>query len=279
MHPNRFGSWLWAVALSLFFAAGSALPAAAEVDFLAGVGEDSPMTASNQAWGRLEYFSLHEYDGKTTKAKEAGPRLSVGVSRAYNRDDVTFTPRIGGMLGYVDYKGEIGAPYTRPVDTYSKYYGLDLGADVGVIYRLQGEATVEPFFGLGWNWWRRDIASWGGPRETWDTVYARGGARAAADLKAGEKPFRGYGELGLKMPLSTQDSVKIANAGKVNLKPRGSVSAFAEAGIVFNKLKLGVSYDSWRFMNSEPVELPDGTQVSARKSQTDIFALNAGYSF
>ncbi|HEY3489039.1 MAG TPA: autotransporter domain-containing protein [Candidatus Deferrimicrobiaceae bacterium] len=279
MRLNKLGLWIGVAAVSVLCATGSSMPASAEEDFLSQSGNDSPVSVSNQAWGRLEYFNWREYDGKLSRAKESGPRLSVGVARSYNRDDITFTPRVGAMVGYVGNEGTLGYAPNRYIDTYAKYLGFDVGADVGVVYHLQGESTVEPFLGLGWNWWRRDIASWGGPRETWDTIYARGGARASANLVAGQKPFRGYGELGLRMPLSTQDSVKLAGQGKVNLKPRGALSAFAEAGVVIDRWRFGVSYDSWRFMNSDPVALPDATPVAQRKSAADIYSLNAGYSF
>ncbi len=279
MHINNIGLRLGIIALMVSLMA--ALPKASPAEeFLYQVsGDDSLTTVSSQAWGRLEYFNWQEYDGKVRQAKNAGPRLSVGAARSYNRDDVTFTPRVGAMIGYTNYQGTFGSPYTNAIDTYSKSFGFDAGADVGAVYHLRGEALVEPFLGMGFNWWRCDTASWGGPRETWDTIYARGGARGSADLKIGDSGFRGYGEIGLKMPLSTQNSVKVARYGKAVLKPQGDLSGFAEAGIVKNRWRLGLAYDSWRFRNSDPVAFPDGTLIAQRKSQADIFSLTAGYMF
>jgi hypothetical protein len=238
----------------------------------------APTTASNQAWGRIEWFDWREYDGKATRSKDNGPRLTVGASRAYNQDDITFTPRVTAMAGYTHYEGSLGQSFAS-VDTYSKTFGFGVGADVGVIYRIQGGAQVEPFLGLAWDWWRRDIASWGGPRETWDSICARGGARGSVDLRSGQSKFRGYGELGIKMPLSTQNSVKYAGYGKVALKPRGEFSPFAEAGLVLDRWRVGASYDAWRFGNSDEVALPDGILASQRKTRAGIYSINAGYAF
>ncbi len=280
MRLANIGLRLGMIALLISFTAALPCTSRADEELYRAVGDDSLTTESSQAWGRLEYFDWHEYDGSVSKAKNAGPRISVGVARSYNRDDVTFTPRVGAMVGYTSYQGTLSPPYNNtPIDTYSKSFGFDVGADVGAVYHLPSEATIEPFAGLGWNWWRTDTASWGGPRETWDSVYARGGARGSAILKVREIEFRGYGEVGLKLPLSTENSIKVADHGKGTLKPEGDLSPFAEAGIVRNRWRLGLAYDSWRFRNSDPAQLSDGTPITQRKSHADIFAFTAGYAF
>ncbi|HEY5996083.1 MAG TPA: autotransporter outer membrane beta-barrel domain-containing protein [Candidatus Deferrimicrobiaceae bacterium] len=279
MRLEKIWSIVGTIGLILALEAG-APPSMALAETEPGLDEGaSPTTVSNKAWGRLEYFNWREYDKDTRRSEDQGPRISIGASRAYNQDDITFTPRVTAMAGYTEYDGVLGNPYNASISTYSKTFGFGIGGDVGAIYRLQGGAQIEPFAGLGWDWWRRDTASWGGPRETWDSIYARGGARASADLKAGQSTFRGYGELGLKYPLSTQNSVKYANAGKADLKPESALSAFAEAGVTLDRWNLGLAYDGWRFRSSDPVALGNGSSAVQRKTRTDSFSVVAGYSF
>lgn len=278
MRLKNVWSLVGATALLVGISTGAPSAAFAEETFRL-MDDPPPATVSTQAWGRLEYLNWREYDGGSRQAEDQGPRISVGASRSYNQDDITFTPRLTASAGYTYFDGIIGNPYNESVSTYSKMFGLGVGGDVGAIYRLRGDAQVEPFAGLGWDWWRRDTGSRGGPRETWDSIYARGGVRAKADLKAGQKTFSGYGELGLRLPLSTQNSVKLANYGKVAFKPDGELSLFAEAGVVLGRWRAGLAYDGWRFRSSDPVTLSDATLARQRKTKIDGFSITAGYSF
>lgn len=265
--------------------AGSASAGEEDIDLL--MADDSPVTTSNEATARLEHFTWHEYDGGTRLLREYGPRLQLGASRTYNKNDVTFTPRIWGMtgLGDINYDGHTWGG--NPVGTDIRYLGLGIGADVGVIYHVKGESTVHPYLGLGWDWWRRDIRTnefATGYLETWDSLFARGGARGNADLKAGGTVFKGYGELGFKMPLSTQNSANIQGIGKSNVNPKGAISFYGSVGVIRNKWRFGFFYDSWRFRASDPKIIGvDNTGapvgLSQPKSRADIVGLEAGYAF
>lgn len=263
--------------------AGRARAAEEDVDRL--MTGDSPITTSNEATARLEYFTFHEYSGGNRLLREYGPRLQAGASRTYNRDDVTFTPRISGMIGQVNYDGHTWGG--TPTGTDVRYLGFGFGADVGVIYHLVAESRFEPYFGLGWDYWRRDIRTTEfatGYLETWDSIFARGGARGNADLKIGGTVFKGYGELGFKMPLSTQNSARIEGIGKANVHPKGAASLYGALGLIRDKWRFGMFYDSWRFRESDPVVVGvdnTGTPFALvqPKSRADIVGLEAGYAF
>ncbi|HEY5996084.1 MAG TPA: hypothetical protein VIU29_03645, partial [Candidatus Deferrimicrobiaceae bacterium] len=218
--------------------AGTARAAEGDID---PVGtDDSPITTSNEVTARLEYFTWHEYSNGKRLLREYGPRLQLGASRTYNRDDITFTPRISGMtdIGEVNYDGhsqDNNGNIGPPLGTDIRYRGLGIGADVGVIYHLVADSRFEPYFGLGWDYWRRDIRSnqfATGYLETWDTIFARGGARGNADMKIGGTVIKGYGELGFKMPLSTQNSARIEGIGKANVHPKGAISFYGSVGAI-----------------------------------------------
>jgi hypothetical protein len=271
-----------ASALSLAVLLASALPAlAVEEDLLQGVGDDAPVVAVNQVDARLEYFTWREHDGDRRLLKESGPRLRLGAARAYNKSDITFTPRIDGTFGYVDYDGQTQGG--TPVETKVRYVGFGVGADVGAIYHLKGDSSLEPYMGLGWSYWRRDLRSTTqatGYLETWDSFFARGGAKGEVDLKSGSKTFRGYGELGLKLPLSTYNSAKFPGVGRVKTDPKGNVSLYGSAGLKLDRWKVGLFYDSWRFQASEVTPVADGAfGLMQPKSRADIFGLEASRAF
>ncbi len=273
------------LALALLLPLAFSTGAVAEEDLYRALGEVSPTTVSTAARSRLEYFTWREFDGNNRLLKESGPRLQLGASRSYNREDITFTPRIQGTFGYVDYDGQTQGG--TPVGTKVRYVGFGVGADVGSIYHLKGESQVEPYLGLGWDYWRRDLRSTDqatGYLETWDSFYARGGARGETDLKVGGSAFKGYGELGLKMPLSTYNSAKFPGIGKTKVNPKGNLSLYGSLGLVRAHWRYGLFYDSWRFQVSETTQVGvDGSGnavgLMQPKSRGDIFGLEAAYAF
>lgn len=268
-----------ALALSFLLPATGAF--ALEADFLQEPNGESPVTASNLATARIEYFNWREYDGDTRLLKESGPRLQLGASRRYNREDITFTPHVEGMFGYVDYDGHTQGG--TPVSTDVRYVGFGIGADIGAVYHFVAESQVEPYLGLGWNYWRRDLRTTSqatGYLETWDSVFARGGARAEADLVIGATPVRGYGELGLKLPLSTYNSAKFPGVGKVNVSPKGNLSLYGSVGIVKGLWRGGLFYDGWRFQASDVTPAGGGAfGLMQPKSRADIFGIEAARAF
>ncbi len=268
------------LALALMLPAAGATVAAADQDLYSVLGDESPTTVSNTATGRLEYFTWREFDGNRRLLKESGPRLRLGASRAYNREDITFTPRIDGMFGYVDYDGQ--TQIGTPVETKVRYVGFGIGADVGAIYHLKGESLLEPYLGLGWDYWRRDLRSTNqgtGYLETWDSLYARGGARGETDLKVGNSAFKGYGELGLKLPMSTYNVAKVPGSGKAKISPKGNLSLYGSVGVLRDRWRYSLSYDSWRFQESDVTPVGGGFGVSQPKSRADIFGLEVAYGF
>ena len=156
----------------------------------------------------LQYFSWEESSGGKRILKEEGPFFGFGGGIGYDlyRKRLILRAR-GEMFGSeVSYRGQTqslpslpsppNAPDTpnpqseRPVHTHVVYFGTKLEGDIG--WRIPVAAgTFEPFAGIGYRWWLRDLESTtardtagnsfsvGGYTEVWHTVYSRLGLRGS----------------------------------------------------------------------------------------------------
>src|SRR6266571_3160950 len=137
---------------------------------LAGVLASAPKFANA---GGLEEFYIYpfvegfvwkEFDttGKQL-VKETGPLYGVGAAASINLYNKTLLLKVKGDVfgGVVDYDGNnqliSGTTITLvPLKTDVTYVGTRLESDLG--WRFGNEsASVEPFAGLGFRWWQRDI--------------------------------------------------------------------------------------------------------------------------
>jgi hypothetical protein len=151
---------------------------------------------------------------------------------------------------------------------------------------MGARSFVEPFGGIGFRAWTRDLhdgtTSSGtvayGYTEEWITLHARIGLRAGADLSEKTSLFA---EAGLKLPFYNVNNVYLgsgSNGPDITLWPGLKSSVVAEAGMKFRHFKGSVFYDGMRFSQSDR-ERVSGGYVIQPVSVADIYGLKLGAAF
>ncbi|MBT1075733.1 hypothetical protein [Geobacter grbiciae] len=246
------------------------------------------------AYGYGGYFSWQEYTNAGSRVvRESGPIFGAGAAA---RVDLLQRSLIlhgkAELFGtVVDYAGQTQASSdpaenNRPADSDTRYFGGKIEGDLGWRFAFSG-GSLEPFFGIGYRTWLRDIASStattetgrrfavGSATEYWDTIYTRYGLK-------GELPFGNetalFLEAGAKYPLYTRNRAEDTSAGDVTLEPRSDWSAFAELGIRHKAFRPALFYEGFRFRRS-PVEQRGIYQIHQPQSNSDIVGISFAYSF
>ena len=228
------------------------------------------------------YFSWKERSGGKTLLKEHGPLFCAGVRLgSVTSSSVAVRARAEVFGGEVSYEGQTQAPESVPVDTHVSYYGAKGELDLG--YRLDtGPARLEPFAGVGYQGWFRDLqdstASDGtsvyGYTEGWQVGYARIGARADAPLGR----VRGSAEAGAKYPFYVGNTIDFSGSGKTTFHPKGRMSGFAELGAGYGNFRAALVFDALRFARSD-LKPVNGTYYFQPDSSSDSFGLRLGWNF
>ncbi|WP_224984787.1 hypothetical protein [Geomonas agri] len=229
-----------------------------------------------------QYFTWQESINGRRLLKEEGPLFSAGV-RVGAVTDRAFTLRAKGELfgSEVRYRGETQAPDSAPVHTRVTYLGTSGEADFG--YRLRSAAgDLEPFGGIGYRYWLRDLQDSNTPdgtrvsgyTETWTMGYTRVGARAAT--AAGGVKLTACG--GAKYPFYVGNTVDFAGSGDTTFRPKGRWSGFAEAGARYRSLSMNLFYEGFRFHQSD-LKMVQGTAYFQPDSSSDIFGMRVGWTF
>jgi hypothetical protein len=248
---------------------------------------------------RLESFNWKEYGaGGVRNVKESGVLYGLEGAALLELYRPNLLLKLDGKLfgSVVDYQGHTQLDNThpnlseRPVNTDVTYLGSDIFADIGWSFPRES-FSVEPFAGLGYRWWLRDLQdstaqdtnnvpfATSGYTEQWQSVYGKLGARARY-LCANRITL--FTEAGAKYPFYTQNSVDFVGIGSVTVRPGARWSGFAETGIGYRQLRFSLSYEGFRYSQSPfvPVTLSNGAGfVYQPKSSSDIFGLNVGWSF
>ena len=231
----------------------------------------------------VDYFQWKEFLGGTQVVKESGPLFGVDATVDLNllQTDDAGALKLKGKLGLfggdVDYDGSITSTNPAydglPVKSDVVHFGVRQEVDLGWRLPLQ-EVAVEPFGGIGYRWWLRDIDNSTtrdlagqplgvqGYTEYWQTVYARVGARGRYDVNG---DLRFFVEGGARYPFYTENEADFPGVGTVTVKPGGAWSAFAEAGFRYRNFRTGIHYEGFRFAQSPGVR---GYSVSAGKYVT-----------
>lgn len=230
-------------------------------------------------------FEWREFDGGRRLLRETGWLYAAGFTQSFRHSWLTLTPRGELFGGVVDYDGETQGPTPIPVTTDVTYLGFKGEVDLGAAIPL-GAVTLEPLLGVGYRWWARDIhdsrsgaATVNGYTERWDTGYLRAGARSRI-------PFAPEGSLfiegGIKSPFYVANKVKIAEVGEVSVHPEGRVAGFAEAGVVYRRFLLAVSYEGTRYAESPRVNVRTSSSTIAifqPASRSELIGIRLGYAF
>lgn len=230
----------------------------------------------------IDSFTWKEFDADGSRLlKESGPLVGVGFT--YWREDeqhVTLRPTAEIFGGQVNYDGQTQAGV--PVSTTVNYFGFKLEGDIGRRFRPSQGLSLEPFGGLGYRTWLRNIrngtAADGSPtagyREDWKTFYARLGLRGGKEFSEASRLFV---EAGMKLPLYNENTAYLSDVGAgpdLTFNPGKMVSYFAEAGVKINRLKGSLFYDGLRFSRSAVVQ-----GWLQPKSTMDIYGIKLGYTF
>lgn len=241
----------------------------------------------------VEYFSWREYsDGGSRIVKESGPIFGAGSAATLNLYGKSLILRGKAEIfgGQVDYDGQTQqdinpARSELPVKTDVAYFGGKLETDLG--WRFSADSSsIEPFFGLGYRGWSRDLKSSsttdrngnpvfvGSSQETWHTLYTRFGLRGDYDVT---NAVRIFAEAGAKYPLLNRNEANVAGSD-VTVKPEQEWSAFAEAGLRYKWFRPSVYYEGFRFRRSPDVH-QGGYIIWQPKSESDIVGLSLGIMF
>lgn len=248
----------------------------------------------------VEYFNWKEFGSQGDRLlEESGPLFGVGtLLRVDLRDEMLMLQAKGELFGgNVDYDGQTQynpidpAVSEIPVNTDVDYFGTKLEGDLGL--RLgRGKGNVEPFIGLGYRYWVRDLndsvatdrngdlVGVGGYTERWQSLYTRWGLRGAY---AFDDNFKLFAEVGGKYPIYNENSVDYFADEDVTIKPGKQFSPFAEAGFRIDRFRASIFYEGFRFSSSPLVfagfDGSDPVYLSQPKSESEIIGITLGWCF
>jgi hypothetical protein len=245
------------------------------------------------AYPFLQYVTWKESNHGTQLLKEDGFLYGAGAAI---RVDLLKTETGSLMLkgkaelfgGVVDYDGQTQPPNPLPVKTDVTYIGARGESDLGWRFPLQ-DFSIEPFAGIGYRWWLRDLhdstafdpvqrrnVSVGGYTEYWQTVYTRLGARMDYTLSDSLKLF---GEAGAKYPFYNSNTIEFTDVGEKTIRPGSAWSAFVEIGARYKRFRPAVFYEGFRYSQSPLVPIGGNRAIFQPESESDIFGISLGWAF
>ena len=236
-----------------------------------------------------EFFEWKEFgDNNSRFLKESGPRYGIGGTYNFEffNHHLILKPRLEIIGGEVNYNGQacdINTNICEPFKTDTNYFGGKVELDLGWRFGSLQRASIEPYAGIGFRGWLRDLQSGtandgsrvAGYTEEWLTSYGRAGLRGSVAL--GEKTYV-FAEVGGKFPFYTENTAYLSDAGlgpDVTLKPGNRPSLIAEAGVKVRLFKVSFYYDSMRFSQSDV--LSNGYYQP--KSNADMYGVHVGVAF
>ncbi|HTP64299.1 MAG TPA: hypothetical protein VMJ66_02830 [Geobacteraceae bacterium] len=244
----------------------------------------------------FQYFTWEEYlPGGSRALKEEGLVVGTGGTARLNLYDRKLMLKLKGEIfgGDVDYNGHTqnnpsnSARSFRPVNTDVVYFGVKAESDLG--WRVPVNAfSIEPFAGLGYRWWLRDLQSSmtldangnpllvAGSTEYWMSFYGRFGARgtwAVAD------DVTLFAEGGAKYTFYNENRADVPG-GSVTVRPGNEWAAFGEIGVTYKRFRPSVYYEGFRYSRSSVVLIPFTTAgVYQPRSDSDIVGVNFSWVF
>ncbi len=230
---------------------------------------------------KVESFTWKEYsDGGSQLLKESGPISTLGISTKTDfANSLTLKAKGELFIGSVDYDGQTQAG--TPLKTDTDYSGFRIEADMGKIFMVAEKSSLEPFAGLGWKSWLRDLQSSNtaiGYEETWSIVYARLGVRGDHVFS---KQLKLFAEAGLNLPIYNENVVDLGGVD-ITIEPGKEASLFAEAGLKWKNLKASIFYEGMRFSKSGLEFIEVGGDIYGfyqPESKADIFGVHIGIAF
>ncbi|ABQ25461.1 hypothetical protein [Geotalea uraniireducens] len=239
-----------------------------------------------------QYFQWEEFFNGRRLLREqgwlvgAGPLIYLNLLQAEPAGSLLLKGKAEVFGGVVGYTGETQPPNPFPVKTDVGYVGVKGEVDLGWRFTVN-KVSFEPFGGVGYRWWLRDLynsttvdnsgklVKVNGYTETWQSVYARAGGQIGYAIS---DDWRAFCEGGAKYPFYTGNSVDFTETGNLTTKPGGRWSAFAEIGARYRKFKLSAFYEGFRYAQS-PVVASSTLRVFQPTSESDLFGFSLGWVF
>ena len=233
-----------------------------------------------------EYFKWRENTPDGREVKEDGPVFGLGGAMKLGllENRLTLKSKLEVFGGAAKYDGFSQTLTGTTVvinrsETDTVYVGVKVEEDAGIRIPFEN-GSIEPLFGLGYRWWRRDIQSTtdfagnpvGETIENWHSLYMRLGARADYRFSP---DFRLFAEGGAKYPLLNRNQADIG----VTVDPGGAWWAFAELGLQYGAFRPSIFYEGFRFDRSPNVPVGGGFFVFQPESKSDLVGLSIGYAF
>ncbi len=263
---------------------------------------------SAPAWA-VEYGlegSVAEYrwveDFGSRDPKEFGPVLQLG-GYISGSPSVSFAPltlrgdvrMLVGQVGYDTFEQDLITGALRPTKINTSYLGFTQEGSIGLREGIE-DGYLEPFLGLGYRWWWRDIGGSGGYTEFYRLIYGRVGARTEHELGGALKFHTTFSVDPLLWAREQIDLTGSAyndpNFGgvlvqgqRVTLKNGLHPGWTVEMGIRRDKIDLTGYWQAVRLDESNIVICYDSTIPAARQacdqpeSHQDIFGLRVGFAF
>lgn len=243
--------------------------------------------AAHDLYGQVQSFTWKEFDGGERLLKESGPLYAIGYRGDYQFVNMlTLSPRAEVFGGEVDYDGQACNPLSGvcfPVDTDTNYLGYKTEVDIGLRFMVHESVFFEPFGGLGYRWWRRDIENTSdalGTTEIWRIFYWRLGLRGDYEVK----DVRTFVEATIKLPIVNRERVEdigcfLGSCRDVDLEPGKRNAYYTEVGMRYGSFKAVLFYEGLRFSESAVEGIGGGFGVLQPASEADIYGINMGWSF
>ncbi len=183
------------------------------------------------------------------------------------------------FLGYVSYRTSLLLPPQNEVNTHTAYVGSRYEVSGGL--RIgDGRTSIEPFVGLGYRWWLRDVRSNGqvtGYPERYWTIYGRYGLRWMAHV--GEHAML-HATASLDPLLSAREEVDFSGISGETLRLRnGKRTGWTlEAGVGGETVEVAMFWRATRFGASNIVPCSLGGCYQPQSDQ-NLIGVKVGLRF
>ncbi|MFA6147996.1 MAG: hypothetical protein WC899_07300 [bacterium] len=220
----------------------------------------------------VERFTWRGFDGGNQVTKEAGEAAGIGAAGEYLLlEDTPFILRLNGDASYG--KGDFDEAVAPAGKASSKSSRIAARGetDLGRRFLLRdGQVELIPYAGAGYRWWKEDVkvaTNVQGFRDTWNSAYARVGARGTYKF---DGRLSALIEAGVKVPVYT--SVNSSLSGK-SFRPGSQASFYMEAGVSYDGIRPILYYEGFRYSasSSNGIEFP--------RTEGDILGLKVAFDF